>query len=196
VLDEYEVNTSWKVVVFDDDECKQYFDERFHFNEYKDEFYELAEVEEEWDGGDPQSYDGFIGHCIPCDSNKEYITDIRGILDQNRLESFNSDTKFIQRLFTSYKVDHLIIINDESFSMLLNIQRPQILAHEAFHIVEYETFDQNHKGEEINEIAKKLVKKYIESLTDEERKREFKKISSHRKGRGIYGRLRIITKFK
>ena len=153
-------------------------------------------MEEEWEDGDPESHDGFIGHCIPCTSNKEYIEDIKEILDQNRLESFNSDTKFIQRLFISYDVNHLIIINDESFSMLLNIQRPQILAHEAFHIVEYETFDQNHKGKEVNEIAKNLVKKYIESLTDEQRKREFKKICSHRKGRGKYGRLRLITKFK
>ncbi len=79
--------------------------------------------------------------------------------------------------------------------MLLNVQRPEILTHEAFHIVEDELFEQNHKFEEVHENAIKLVKHYIASLTDEERKKEFKKICSHRKGRGKYGRLRLITKF-
>ena len=64
-------------------------------------------------------------------------------LDQKRLETFNSETKFIKRLYTSYDVDHLILINDESFSMLLNVQRPEILTHEAFHIVEDELYEQD-----------------------------------------------------
>ena len=115
-------------------------------------------------------------------------------LDQKRLKSFNSETKFIQRLYTSYDVDHLISINDESFSMLLNIQRPVILTHEAFHIVEDEFFEQNHKYEEVHENAIKLAEQYIASLTDDERKDELK-ICSHRKGNGKYGRLRLITKF-
>jgi len=96
-------------------------------------------------------------------------------LDQKRLKSFNSETKFIQRLYTSYDVDHLISINDESFSMLLNIQRPVILTHEAFHIVEDEFFEQNHKYEEVHENAIKLAEQYIASLTDDERKDELKK---------------------
>ena len=49
---------------------------------------------------------------------------------------------------------------------------------------------------EVHENAIKLAKQYITSLTEEQKKREFKKICSHRKGRGKYGRLRIITKFR
>ena len=32
----------------------------------------------------------------------------------------------------------------------LNSQRHKDMAHEAFHIVEYELYDQTHKGEEVN----------------------------------------------
>ena len=38
-------------------------------------------------------------------------------------------------LFNSYDVEHLILINDETFSSVLNVKRPNILAHEAYHIV-------------------------------------------------------------
>ena len=116
-------------------------------------------------------------------------------LDPNRVKKFNYETRFIQRLFNSYDVDHLILLNEEEFSMLLNVQRPIILTHEAFHIVEYELMDQTHKFEEVQDNAKKLEEEYIESLTDDQRKKEFKNICSHRKGRGLYGRLRFITKF-
>ena len=79
--------------------------------------------------------------------------------------------------------------------MLLNIQRPEILTHESFHIVEDELFEQNHKFEEVHENDIILVEQYIAFLTDEKMKKEFKKICSHRKGRGKYGRLGLITKF-
>ena len=199
VFDEYELyerglNPSWRVVVLDYDEWKSFIDDRTHFNNYKEEFFGKADIVKEYD------YEidtlNAIGHCCPSSANKENIEMLNEELDQNRLEKFNFETKFIQRLFNSYDVDHLILINDESFSMLLNVQRPEILTHEAFHIVEYELYDQTHIYEEVQENAENLAEQYIASLTDEQRKREFKKICSHRKGRGIYGRLRIITKFR
>jgi hypothetical protein len=63
-------------------------------------------------------------------------------MDENCVKKFNFETRFIQRLFNSYDVDHLILLNEEEFSMLLNVQRPVILTHEAFHIVEYELLGQ------------------------------------------------------
>ena len=193
-MDKYEVNPSWKVLVLDNEEWKLFLDGRSHLNCYKNEFFEFAEVVDEYDE-EIDTYKAYA-HVCSCPANKEYIKVITEELDQKRLETFNSETKFIQRLYTSYDVDHLILINDESFSMLLNVQRPEILTHEAFHIVEDELYEQNHKFEEVHENAIKLAKQYIASLTEEQKKREFKKISSHRKGRGKYGRLRIITKFR
>ena len=191
------LDPSWRVVVLDDDECKSFFEERLLLNDYKDEFFEYGEFVEEWDDGEPEDHKSFRACCVPCSANNEDIEDIKNKLDQKSLETFNSDTKFIQRLFTSYSnIDHLILINDETFSTLLNSKRPNDIAHEAFHIVEYELYDQNHKGEEVNENAEKLVEQYIASLTVEQRKRELKKICSPKKGRGKYGRLRIITKFR
>lgn len=187
---------SWKVVVLDYDECKLFFDERLLFNDYKEEFFELGEFVEEWDDCEPQSHDEFSSISIPCPPNRDYIKFLKEELDPSRLESFNSETNFIQRLFTTYYVDHLILINDEIFSEWPITQRPEILAHEAFHIVEYELFEQNHKGEEINENAEKLVEQYIASLTDVQRKSELNKICSPKNGRGKYGRLRIITKLR
>jgi hypothetical protein len=90
----------------------------------------------------------------------------------------------------------MILINDESFSTLLNVKRPETIAHEAFHIVEYEQYDQIHNGEEVDEYARKLVELYYLSLNDDDIEREYKKICSGKKGRGKYGRLRIITKFR
>lgn len=101
----------------------------------------------------------------------------------------------MQWLFNSYDVDHLILINDETFSSVLNVKRPNILAHEAYHIMEYETYDQTHTGEEIDEYAKKLVELYYLSLKDNEIEGEYDKICSTKKGNRKYGRLRIITKF-
>jgi hypothetical protein len=193
VLDKYEVDPTWRVVILDYDEWWTYNDSRNNFNEYKDEFIGISDVVDEYD------YEintlKAIGHCIPCAPNKDNIKFIIEELDQNRLKNFNFETRFIQRLFNSYDVDHLILLNEEEFSMLLNIQRPVILTHESFHITEYELFDQTHKYEEVQDNAKKLAQEYIESLTDDERKKEFKNICSHRKGRGKYGRLRLITKF-
>lgn len=193
MLDKYEVDPTWRVVILDYDEWWTYNDSRNNFNEYKDEFIGISDVVDEYD------YEintlKAIGHCIPCAPNKDNIKFIIEELDQNRLKNFNFETRFIQRLFNSYDVDHLILLNEEEFSMLLNIQRPVILTHESFHITEYELFDQTHKYEEVQDNAKKLAQEYIESLTDDERKKEFKNICSHRKGRGKYGRLRLITKF-
>ncbi|UTB32304.1 MAG: hypothetical protein NKF70_12530 [Methanobacterium sp. ERen5] len=89
----------------------------------------------------------------------------------------------------------MILINDETFSDLLSVKRPNILAHEAFHIVEYEKYDQTHTGEEVDEYAKKLSELYFLSLNDDQIEREYNKICSKRDGRGKYGRLRMITKF-
>ena len=193
MLDKYEVDPTWRVVILDYDEWWTYNESRNNFNEYKDEFIGISDVVDEYD------YEintlKAIGHCIPCAPNKDNIKFIIEELDQNRLKNFNFETRFIQRLFNSYDVDHLILLNEEEFSMLLNIQRPVILTHESFHITEYELFDQTHKYEEVQDNAKKLAQEYIESLTDDERKKEFKNICSHRKGRGKYGRLRLITKF-
>lgn len=195
-LCEYGLDPSWRVVVLDDDECRLFFDQRAKLINYKAEVFELGEFIEEWDC-EPQSHDEFRACSIPCSGNIETIEDVKVELDPKRLESFNSDTKFIQRLFRSYSnVDHLILINDEAFSTLLNSQRPKDIAHEAFHIVEYELYDQTHKGEEVDENAEKLVDQYFASLTAEQKKRELNKICSPRNGRGKYGRLRIITKFR
>ena len=194
-MDTYDLDPSWKVVVLDDEESKLFFDGKQHFNKYQDEFLGAFSGVKEHEN-EPDTHDSFTACCIPCNSNKMNIEMIKEELSKNRLETFNSNTKFIQRLFRSYDTDHLILINDENFSMLLNIQRPKILGHEAFHIVEYEQYDQTHTGEEVDEYGIKLAEQYIESLTDEQRKREFKKICSHRKGKGKYGRLRLITKFR
>ena len=193
MLDKYDVNPTWRVVILDYDEWWIYNDSRIHFNKYKDEFIGVSDVVEEYDYEiNPLKT---IGHCIPCAANKDNIEFINEELDQNRLQNFNFETRFIQRLFNSYNVDHLILINEESFSMLLNIQRPVILTHETFHVVEYELYDQTHKYEEVQDNAIKLAQEYIASLSDEQRKKEFKNICSHRKGRGKYGRIRLITKF-
>jgi len=193
VLDKYEVDPTWRVVILDYDEWWTYNDSRNNFNEYKDEFIGISDVVDEYD------YEintlKAVGHCVPCAANKENIEFLNEQMDENCVKKFNFETRFIQRLFNSYDVDHLILLNEEEFSMLLNIQRPVILTHESFHITEYELFDQTHKYEEVQDNAKKLAQEYIESLTDDERKKEFKNICSHRKGRGKYGRLRLITKF-
>ena len=185
---------TWRVIILDYDEWKSFIDDRKYFNMYKDEFYAAADIVEEYD------YEidtlNAIGHCCPCSANKEYIEVFNEELDQNRLEKFNFETRFIQRLFNSYDVDHLILINEKSFSRLQIVQRPEILTHEAFHIVEYELYNQTHKFEEVQDHAINLAEQYFASLTDEQKKREYRKICSHRMGRGIYGRLRIITKFR
>ena len=192
-MDRYKINPTWRVIILDYDEWKFFIDERNNLNCYKNEFWEFADVVEEYDI-EIDTYKAYA-NVSSCPLNIEYFRLITEKLDQKRLESFNYETKFIQRLYTSYDVDHLILINDDSFSMLLNVQRPEILTHEAFHIVEDEFFGQNHKFEEVHENAIKLAEQYFASLTEEQRKREFKKICSHIKGRGKYGRLRLITKF-
>ena len=193
MLDKYDVDPTWRVVVLDYDEWWIFNDNRTHFNGYKNEIIGVADVVEEYDH--EINTLKAIGHCIPCAANKDNIEFINEELDENRLEDFNFETRFIQRLFNSYNVDHLILLNEEEFSMLLNIQRPIILTHEAFHVVEYELLDQTHKYEEVQDNAEKLAQEYIASLTDDQRKKEFKNICSHRNGRGKYGRLRFITKF-
>jgi hypothetical protein len=190
------LDPSWRVVVLDDDESKLFFHQRLHLIRYRDEFFERGPVFEEWDDGEPADHDCFLACSFPCYNNKDDIEWIKDEIDPERLGTFNSETKFIQRLLSTYNSAHLILINEELFSSLLNIRRPAILAHETFHIVEYELNDQTHKGENINEIADVIVEEYINSLTHDERKHEFNKISSHRNGRGIYGRLRLITKYK
>ena len=64
------------------------------------------------------------------------------------------------------------------------------------YIVEYELYDQTHKFEEVQDNAINLAEKYFASLPEEQKKREYRKICSHRMGRGIYGRLRIIIKYQ
>ena len=165
------LDPSWRVVVLDDDECKLFFDQRFKLINYKDEVFGSTDTFEEWDDGEPDDHNSFRACSIPCSDNIETIEDVKAELDQKTLKTFNSDTKFIQRLFTSYSnIDHLILINDETFSTLLNSQRPKDIAHEAFHIVEYELYDQTHKGEEVDENAEKLFAHYIASLTAEQEK--------------------------
>lgn len=176
-MDKYNIDPTWRVVILDYEEWKLFIDGRNNLDCYKNEFFEFADVIEEYDE-EIDTYRAYA-NVSSCPLNNEYFKLITEKLDQKRLESFNSETKFIQRLYTSYDVDHLISINDESFSMLLNIQRPVILTHEAFHIVEDEFFEQNHKHEEVHENAIKLAEQYIASLTDEQRKKEFKKICSH-----------------
>ncbi len=176
MLDEYEVNASWRVIVFDDEEWMLFLDGRNHLNCYKNEFFEFADVIEEYDE-EIDTHNAYA-HVCSCPVNKEYIKLVTEALDQKRLETFNSEIKFIQRLYTSYDVDHLILINDESFSMLLNVKRPEILTHETFHIVEDELFEQYHKFEEVHENAIKLAEQYITSLQKNREKENLKK-SAH-----------------
>ncbi|ADZ09795.1 hypothetical protein Metbo_1568 [Methanobacterium lacus] len=143
-------------------------------------------------GCEPLSY---IACSIPCKANQIYIKKIKEELNPDELQTFNSTTKFMQQLFQSYTAEHLILLNDENFSSVINVKRPSILAHEAYHIVEYETFDQTHTGEEIDEYAQKLVELYYLSLKDDEIEGEYDKICSTKKGNRKYGRLRIITNF-
>jgi len=128
-MDKYELDPSWRVVVLDDDECKLFFDQRLQFISYTDEVFGSTDTFEEWDDGGPLTHDSFRACSIPCSDNKEDIEDVKAELDHERLETFNSYTRFIQRLFRSYDVDHLILINDESFSTLLNVKRPETIAH-------------------------------------------------------------------
>ena len=130
------LNPSWRVIVLDDEEWKLFIDGRKHLNMYKDEFYKFADIVEEYDY-EIDTHNAY-GHCCPCSANKEYIEVFNEELDQNRLEKFNFETRFIQRLYNSYDVDYLILINEKSFSRLQIVQRPEILTHEAFHIVEDE----------------------------------------------------------
>jgi hypothetical protein len=140
VLHKYNVDPTWRVVVLDYYEWWTYNESRNAFNKYKCEFIESAEVVEEYD------YEintlKAVGHCVPCAANKENIEFLNEQMDENCVKKFNFETRFIQRLFNSYDVDHLILLNEEEFSMLLNVQRPVILTHEAFHIVEYELLGQ------------------------------------------------------
>ena len=188
VLKTYDVDTSFKVVVLDEAESQTFFDERINFQKYLGVVNTFLEH-----GSEPDSY---IACSIPCSANQNNIKEIKEKLDPKELKTFDSTTRFIQRLFYSYNVEHLILINDETFSSLLNVKRPNILAHEAYHIVEYETYDQTHTGEEIDEYAKKLVELYYLSLKDNEIEGEYDKIYSTKKGNRKYGRLRIITKFR
>lgn len=190
ILDEYELNPSWRVVILDDEECNLFFNERPDFISYHEEFFGLADVVKEHDD-EPETHDSFYACCIPCSNNKDDIEEIKGELDQKRLVAFNCETKFIQRLFTAY-VDHLILINDESFSELPGEERPDIIAHEAFHIIEYELYDQTHKCEEVNETARKLVEQYFSYLSEEQRKRELNKICSNEIGNAKYQWNRIV----
>ena len=184
-MDEYELNPSWRVVILDDEECSLFFDERPDFISYHQEFFGLTDVVKEHDD-EPETHDSFYACCIPCSDNKDDIEKIKDELDQQRLVAFNCETKFIQRLFASYDVNHLILINDEVFSKLPGEERPDIIAHEAFHIIEYELYDQTHKCEEINKTARKLVEQYFTYLTEAQRKREVKRICSNNIGIAKY----------
>lgn len=187
VLKTYDVDTNFKVVVLDEAESQKFFDERINFQKYLGVVSTFVEH-----GSEPDSY---IACSIPCKNNQTNIKKIKQELNPDQLKTFNSTTKFMQRLFHSYTVEHLILINDETFSNVFSNKRPNILAHEAYHIVEYETYDQTHTGEEIDEYAKKLVELYYLSLTDDEIEGEYDKICSTKKGNRKYGRLRIITNF-
>ena len=140
VLHKYNVDPTWRVVVLDYYEWWTYNESRNAFNKYKCEIIESADVVEEYD------YEintlKAVGHCVPCAANNENIEFLNEQMDENCVKKFNFETRFIQRLFNSYDVDHLILLNEEEFSMLLNVQRPVILTHEAFHIVEYELLGQ------------------------------------------------------
>ena len=48
MLDKYEVDPTWRVVILDYDEWWTYNDSRNNFNEYKDEFIEKVDVVEEY----------------------------------------------------------------------------------------------------------------------------------------------------
>ena len=160
-MDKYNIDPTWRVVILDYEEWKLFIDGRNNLDCYKNEFFEFADVIKEYDE-EIDTYRAYA-NVSSCPLNNEYFKLITEKLDQKRLKSFNSETKFIQRLYTSYDVDHLISINDESFSMLLNIQRPVILTHETFHVVEYELYDQTHKYEEVQDNAIKLAQEYISS---------------------------------
>ena len=179
-------------MVLDETEAQQFFDERINFGKYLDEYLGAVNKFQEH-GCEPDSY---IACEIPCKNNQINIKEIKEELNPDELKTFNSKTRFMQRLFHSYKVEHLIIINDESFSNVLNFKRPNILAHETYHMVEYETYDQTHTGDEIDEYAKKLIELYYLSLKDDEIEEEYDRICSTKKGNRKYGRLRIITKFR
>ncbi len=191
VLKTYDIDTSFKVVVLDETESQTFFNERISYGRYLDEYLGAVTKFQEH-GSEP---DSFIACEIPCKTNQTNIKKIKEELNPDEIKTFNSTTKFMQRLFQSYEVEHLILLNDENFSSVINVKRPNILAHETYHIMEYETYDQTHTGDEIDEYAQKLVELYYISLKDDEIEGEYDKICSTKKGNRKYGRLRIITKF-
>ena len=192
VLDEYEMDTNWRVVILNENECRLFFEERNNLVRHKDEIFGRADIDEEWDDfqewDDFEEWDSFGACCIPGSVNNEDIKYIKDKLDEKSLKTFNSETNFIQKLFSDYyDVEHLILINDKYFSTCLPKKRPEIIAHEAFHIIEYELYDQTHKGEEINETAEKLVEQYFSYLNKVQMKMELKKFCSNKKGKVNYG---------
>ena len=79
-MDKYEVNTSWRVLVLDDEEWKLFLDGRSHLNCYKNEFFEFADVVEEYDE-EIDTYKAYAHVCF-CTVNKEYIKVITEELDK------------------------------------------------------------------------------------------------------------------
>ncbi len=193
-MDKYDINPTWRVIILDYDEWISFIDGIGQLEIYKNEFFEFADVVQEFDE-EIDTYNAYA-NVSSCTLNKVYFKLISEELDEKRLKAFNHETNFIQRLYNSYDVDNLILINDESFSTLPNVNRPEILTHEAFHIVEDKSLEQYHKFDVVHENAIKLTDQYIDSLTDEEWGSEYNKICSEREGKGRYGRLRLITKFK
>jgi hypothetical protein len=97
-MDKYQLNPSWRVLVLDDEEWKLFIGGRNHLNCYKNEFFEFNDVIEEYDE-EIDTYEAYA-NVSSCPLNNEYFKLITEELDQKRLESFNSETKFIQRLYT------------------------------------------------------------------------------------------------
>jgi hypothetical protein len=161
----------------DETESQTFLDERINYGKYLDKYLGAVTKSPEHEC-EPSSY---IACSIPCKANQTNIKKIKEELNPEELQTFNSTTRFMQRLFHSYTVEHLILINGESFSSVINVKRPNILAHETYHIVEYETYDQTHRR--IDEYAQKLVELYYLSLNDDEIEGEYDKIYSTKKGK-------------
>lgn len=193
VLNEYQVaDVSWKVVVFDGEESKAFFNDRLRFNRYKNEILNM-ELNDQND--DPDSSDEFLAHCIPCNENLILIKQIKEKSSGEVVLDFDRDTNFIQKLFNTYQAHHLILLNDEIFSNMLRNQRTHTLCHEAYHIVEYETYNQG-DHDQVDDEAEILAEDYFKSLSGREFNREYDKICSGNPGNQKYGRIRLVTKFK
>lgn len=190
ILNKYNLSSSFRFIVLNEREWESFDIEKTNYKKYFEKYIEpnLRELDEkinEWDN--PRSDDLISATCESAKTMLKCIDEIKNELnDQELLKTFNSETKFIQKLFKTYDYEYLILINDVDFSTLLLKERPCTIAHEVYHIVELNSPGGFDKGEVVDDMAKELVKEYFISLNREEAINEVKKLRSRKVGNEKY----------